>query len=86
MASTSPIREDVQTLKIGVSGVRGIVGQSLTPQLVVGFAEAFAVMKEGGWNGLDLPEAYGGQGLPYLLVLGDRRGRVPDADDATRGG
>ena len=32
-----------------------------------GFKEAFAKMKEGGWNGLDLPEAYGGQGLPYLL-------------------
>jgi phosphomannomutase len=48
MASTSPIREDVQTLKIGVSGVRGIVGQSLTPQLVVGFAEAFGTYLGGG--------------------------------------
>ena len=32
-----------------------------------GFREAFERMKEGGWNGLDLPEAHGGQGLPYLL-------------------
>ena len=32
-----------------------------------GFRAAFAQMREGGWNGLDLPEAYGGQGLPYLL-------------------
>jgi len=30
------------SLKIGVSGVRGIVGDSLTPQLVVSFAQAFA--------------------------------------------
>ena len=29
------------SLKISVSGVRGIVGQSLTPQLVISFAAAF---------------------------------------------
>ena len=38
----------IQTLKIGVSGVRGIVGQSLRPQLVVGFAEAFGTFLDGG--------------------------------------
>src|SRR5690606_15923099 len=32
-----------------------------------GFKEAFAAMKEGGWNGIDLPEEYGGQGLPAIL-------------------
>ncbi|MEZ5868825.1 MAG: acyl-CoA dehydrogenase C-terminal domain-containing protein [Defluviimonas denitrificans] len=32
-----------------------------------GFKEAFAAMKEGGWNGLDLPEDYGGQNLPYIM-------------------
>ncbi len=32
-----------------------------------GFKEAFAAMKEGGWNGLDLPEEYGGQNLPYII-------------------
>jgi alkylation response protein AidB-like acyl-CoA dehydrogenase len=32
-----------------------------------GFKAAFDVLKQGGWNGLDLPEAYGGQGLPYLM-------------------
>ncbi|MBD3291480.1 MAG: phosphoglucosamine mutase, partial [Armatimonadia bacterium] len=45
---SSPARSGVQTLKIGVSGVRGIVGQSLTPQLVVGFAEAFGTYLGGG--------------------------------------
>ncbi len=40
-------------------------GVVLTPQ---GFREAFAQMREGGWNGLDLPEQYGGQGLPYLMA------------------
>lgn len=38
----------MQSLRIGVSGVRGIVGQSLTPQLVVGFAEAFGTYLDGG--------------------------------------
>ncbi len=32
-----------------------------------GFKDAFEAIKEGGWNGLDLPEQYGGQGMPYLL-------------------
>ena len=34
-----------------------------------GFREAFQAMKEGGWNGLDLPEAYGGQNLPYIVGI-----------------
>jgi alkylation response protein AidB-like acyl-CoA dehydrogenase len=33
-----------------------------------GFKEAFEAMKEGGWNGLDIPEEYGGQNLPYVLA------------------
>ncbi len=37
-----------QSLKIGISGVRGIVGDSLTPQLLVSFAEAFASYVRGG--------------------------------------
>ncbi|WP_127900541.1 acyl-CoA dehydrogenase C-terminal domain-containing protein [Solirhodobacter olei] len=32
-----------------------------------GFAEAFQAVKDGGWNGLDLPEEFGGAGLPYLM-------------------
>ncbi|MFQ6096393.1 MAG: phosphoglucosamine mutase [Armatimonadota bacterium] len=31
----------MRSLKIGVSGVRGVVGESLTPQLLVRFAQAF---------------------------------------------
>ena len=37
-----------QSLKIGISGVRGIVGESLTPQLLVSFAEAFGSYVRGG--------------------------------------
>ena len=32
-----------------------------------GYRAAFDAMKAGGWNGLDIPEAFGGQDLPYLL-------------------
>jgi alkylation response protein AidB-like acyl-CoA dehydrogenase len=32
-----------------------------------GFKSAFEAMKDGGWNGLDLPEEFGGQNLPYVM-------------------
>lgn len=38
----------VQNLKISVSGVRGIVGDTLTPWLVSRFTQAFATYTEGG--------------------------------------
>jgi phosphomannomutase len=38
----------IQSLKIGISGMRAVVGESLTPQLVVGFAEAFGTYLNGG--------------------------------------
>ena len=39
-------------------------GQISTPK---GFKEAFGVLKEGGWTGLDCDPQYGGQNMPYLL-------------------
>ena len=39
-----------------------------------GFKGAFEAIKEGGWNGLDLPEEYGGQNLP--IVLGSAVGEI----------
>ncbi|MEO0486420.1 MAG: acyl-CoA dehydrogenase C-terminal domain-containing protein [Pseudomonadota bacterium] len=32
-----------------------------------GFKEAWDAMAEGGWMAMDMPEEYGGQGLPYLM-------------------
>ena len=32
-----------------------------------GFKDAFAQVKEGGWTGLDMPEQYGGQNMPYVI-------------------
>jgi len=33
-----------------------------------GFREGFEAVREGGWNGLDLPEEFGGQNLPYVMA------------------
>ncbi|KIC17698.1 acyl-CoA dehydrogenase C-terminal domain-containing protein [Leisingera sp. ANG-Vp] len=32
-----------------------------------GFKDAFGQMKEGGWPGIDMPEAFGGQNMPYVV-------------------
>jgi len=32
-----------------------------------GFKAAFDQMKDGGWPGIDMPEAYGGQNMPYVI-------------------
>lgn len=38
----------IRTLKTGISGVRGVVGDSLTPHLLTSFAEAFGTYLGGG--------------------------------------
>ena len=38
----------MKLLKIGITGVRGVVGESFTPELTVGFAQAFATYMNGG--------------------------------------
>lgn len=38
----------MKPLKLSVSGVRGIVGQAITPELVINFASAFGTMVPAG--------------------------------------
>lgn len=38
----------MNSLKIGISGVRGVVGETFTPELAVGFAQAFATYLDSG--------------------------------------
>lgn len=38
----------MKALKIGITGVRGVVGESFTPELVVEFAQAFGTYMDGG--------------------------------------
>ena len=40
--------EKMKPLKIGITGVRGVVGETLTPELAVGFAQAFGTYMDGG--------------------------------------
>src|SRR5688572_22066948 len=40
--------QTMKPLKIGITGVRGIVGQTFTPELVVQFAQAFGSYLDGG--------------------------------------
>jgi acyl-CoA dehydrogenase len=44
--------------------VRHADGSVTTPK---GFKDAYDAYRHGGWIGLAVPEAYGGQGLPYTL-------------------
>ncbi|XDA97224.1 acyl-CoA dehydrogenase C-terminal domain-containing protein [Sulfitobacter sp. LCG007] len=32
-----------------------------------GFKEAFELLRQGGWPGLDMPEEFGGQNMPYVM-------------------
>jgi len=38
----------MKLLKIGIAGVRGVVGESFTPELAVEFAQAFGTYMDGG--------------------------------------
>ncbi len=47
-----------------VQGCRLENGVVYTPD---GFKDAFDQMKAGGWPGIDMPEEYGGQNMPYVM-------------------
>ncbi len=50
-----------------VGDTEGCVLENGVVRTPTGFKDAFEQMKEGGWTALDVPEQYGGQGLPYVL-------------------
>jgi alkylation response protein AidB-like acyl-CoA dehydrogenase len=71
---TGAVLEEAGKLSSDVLGPLNIVGDTLgctlengvvrTPE---GFKEAFDEVKAGGWPGIDVPEEFGGQNMPYLL-------------------
>ncbi len=71
---TSAVIEEAAKLAQDVLAPLNAVGDSqgcrlengvvYTPE---GFKAAFEQIKAGGWNGLDIPEDFGGQNLPYLM-------------------
>lgn len=71
---TSAVLEEAGKLSTDVLAPLNAVGDAEGCQLengVVrtprGFKEAYGLMRDGGWIGLDLDPEYGGQGMPYVL-------------------
>ncbi|WP_420569577.1 acyl-CoA dehydrogenase C-terminal domain-containing protein [Thalassovita sp.] len=52
-----------------VGDKEGCVLENGVVRVPTGFQEAFDQVREGGWTGLDLPEQYGGQGMPYVMGI-----------------
>jgi len=63
----SKLAEDVLAPLNAVGDAEGCRLENGIVYTPTGFKEAFEQIKEGGWNGLDLPEEYGGQNLPYVM-------------------
>tara|TARA_R110002126_G_scaffold30259_5_gene99075 strand:- start:29095 stop:30846 length:1752 start_codon:yes stop_codon:yes gene_type:complete len=71
---TSAILEEVGKLTSEVLAPLNAVGDKEGCRLEngviytpTGFKDAFGKVKEGGWPGLDMPEQYGGQNMPYVI-------------------
>ncbi|MBW4710387.1 acyl-CoA dehydrogenase C-terminal domain-containing protein [Roseobacter sp. YSTF-M11] len=50
-----------------VGDTEGCVLENGVVRTPAGFKAAFEQVKEGGWPGLDMPEEYGGQNMPYVM-------------------
>ncbi len=71
---TSAILEEAGKLTSDVLAPLNVVGDKEGCRLEngvvytpTGFKAAFDKVKEGGWPGLDMPEQYGGQNMPYVM-------------------
>ncbi|MEY8827981.1 acyl-CoA dehydrogenase C-terminal domain-containing protein [Sedimentitalea sp. XS_ASV28] len=58
--------EVLQPLNV-VGDTEGCTFENGVVRTPTGFKDAFEQMKEGGWPGLDMPENYGGQNMPYVI-------------------
>ena len=71
---TSAILEEAGKISAGVLHPLNVIGDTEGCRLEngvvytpTGFKAAFEQMKEGGWTGLDMPEEFGGQNMPYVI-------------------
>ena len=71
---TSAILEEAGKLTSEVLAPLNVVGdtegctlENGVVRTPTGFKEAFDQVREGGWPGLDMPEQYGGQGMPHVI-------------------
>jgi phosphomannomutase len=60
----------IPTLKISISGVRGVVGQSLTPTLLTRFAEAFGTHRGSGTIVIGRDPRTSGEMVKHAVVAG----------------
>src|ERR1044071_8689096 len=60
----------IPTLKIGISGVRGVVGQSLTPKLLTRFAQAFGTHTGSGTIVIGRDPRTSGEMVKHAVVAG----------------
>ncbi len=61
------IASEVLTPLNTVGDTEGCVMENGVVRTPTGFKEAFDQMSEGGWPGIDMPEEFGGMGLPYVM-------------------
>ena len=61
------ISRDVLQPLNAVGDTEGCVLENGVVRTPTGFKAAFEEVKAGGWTGLDMPEEYGGQNMPYLV-------------------
>jgi alkylation response protein AidB-like acyl-CoA dehydrogenase len=61
------IARDVLAPLNAVGDREGCVLENGVVRTPEGFRQAFELVREGGWTGLDCDPDYGGQGMPYLL-------------------
>ncbi len=59
-----------RNLKISISGVRGIVGDTLTPQIIVRFAQAFGTFIKSGKVVIGRDTRPSGEMLKYAVISG----------------
>ena len=71
---TGAVLEEAGKVASGVLHPLNVVGDSEGCRLEngvvytpTGFKEAFEQVKEGGWPGIDMPEEFGGQNMPYVV-------------------
>ncbi len=61
------IASDVLAPLNTVGDTEGCVLENGVVRTPKGFKDAFTAVKAGGWPGIDLPEEFGGQNMPYIM-------------------
>ena len=69
MGEAGKLASEVLTPLNAVGDKQGCVLENGVVRVPEGFQAAFDQMRDGGWTGLDMPEQYGGQNMPYVMGI-----------------